>query len=102
MIVCLAADSVTVDDADDCGRLHVTSSLGAVCLEAALRRTGTGSLAEDGTALLDVGVLHARARVAAGAPDWDARWRAMLDYAARKGWLSADGTLLQAHVEAPR
>ncbi|GEL17264.1 hypothetical protein [Pseudonocardia asaccharolytica] len=54
---------------------------------------------EDALALLDVEVLHARARAAARASDWDAQWRAMIDYAGRKGWLSAGGRTVQAHIE---
>jgi hypothetical protein len=30
---------------------------------------------------------------------WDADFAGMLDYARAKGWLSEDGTLIQAHVE---
>ena len=34
------------------------------------------------------------------APDWAARWDAMVAKARSQGWLSADGAHLQVHVES--
>jgi hypothetical protein len=101
MIVVLRADGATVRDADDCGRLHLETGLDDEAVRAALTTTGTGRLADDGTAWLDLGVLRGRAEAAATAPDWTERWTAMVAYAERKGWLSADGRAVQVHLERP-
>jgi hypothetical protein len=43
-------------------------------------------------------------RMAAGrvGPDWEQKFDTMIDYAARKGWLSEDGTRVRAHLETER
>jgi len=98
VIVELGREAAIVRDADDCTRLSVATDLAGADLDAALATTGTGT--RDGSAvLLGVPVLHDRARAAASAPDWESRWSAMIDYAAGKGWLSADGSAVQAHLE---
>ncbi|GAA4658684.1 hypothetical protein [Amycolatopsis dongchuanensis] len=100
MIVRLTRTDALVAEADDCARLHVGTTLAPDEVDAALRATGTGRLAEDGNALLDLRTLHARARSAAASADWADRWEAMIAYARKKGWITADGTAVQAHVEA--
>jgi len=101
MIVEFTAGAAQVREADDCTRLDVATSLEAADLDTVLAATGTGT--RDGeNVLLDVGALRERARAAAAAPDWESRWAAMIDYAARKGWLSLDGTTVQAHIEQGR
>jgi hypothetical protein len=104
MIVQVTPAGVSVHDADDCTRLSVDTALAGAELEAALRAHGAGERAGGAHGggddlLLDVAALHERARAAASAPDWESRWTAMIDYATRKGWLSADGTAVRAHVE---
>jgi hypothetical protein len=101
VIVRLDTDGALVEDADDCGRLHLETALEGERLRAVLASTGTGRVGEDGAVWLDVGVLRSRAHMVATAPDWDARWAAMVDYAGRKGWLSPDGHAVQVHVERP-
>lgn len=100
MIVRVRAGAASVEDADDCARLHVESTLDREAVARALAETGTGTLTADGDVLLDLGALHDRARAAATAADWEDRWQAMVGYAARKGWLSADGHGVQAHLVA--
>lgn len=92
---------MTVEEADDCARLNVETLLEGAELDAALRAEGLGSLAADG-ADLEVDALHARAAAQAGAPDWESRWAAMLEYARGRGWVSADGRTVRAHVEPVR
>ena len=100
MIVELGADGAVVREPDDCISLSVATALTGTDLDAALHTSGTGTRSADGdSVLLDVSVLHDRARAGASAPDWESRWTAMIEYAARKGWLSADGSAVQAHVE---
>lgn len=99
MIVTLATDGLLVQDADDCRRLHLETALDDDALRVALRGTGTGELAPDGDAWLDLATLRARAQLAASAPDWAQRWSAMIDYATREGWVSPDGRAVQVHVQ---
>lgn len=102
MIVELTGGGIRVHEADDCTRLSVTTALAGPDVDTALRASGAG--ARDGSAdhlLLDVPTLHERAREAASAPDWESRWTTMIDYAARKGWLTPDGSAVRAHLENP-
>lgn len=99
MIVQLSAESARVAEADDCTRLHVTTSLPADAVDDALRGSGLGRLDTDDGVLLDREALRIRARAVADAPDWDERWTKMIDYARSKGWLTADGAAVRAHVE---
>lgn len=100
VIVQLTRTSAGVAEADDCTRLHVGTTLAPSEVDAALRATATGRLAEDGNALLDLRTLRVRAQSAASSAGWEERWEAMIAYARKKGWITADGTAVQAHVEA--
>jgi hypothetical protein len=99
MIVDIAADGALVHEADDCTRLSVRTGLGGRELDAALASAGFCTRAGDGDVLLDVETLHERARAAAVAPDWESKWSAMIGYAGSKGWLTPDGSAVQAHIE---
>lgn len=98
MIVDLGPESAVIVDADDCLHLKLRA-LPGVDIEAALHATGLGSCADQGRVLLDVEQLRARARAAATHSDWDTAWQAMISYAATKGWLTAGGRSLVAHIE---
>ncbi len=98
MIVKLSTRSVVVLDADDCLRLSVLAD-DELDVEAALRHTGLGTVDPAGQALLDVDRLHDLAAAEASADDWESSWQTMVAYAATKGWVSADGRSLTAHVE---
>ena len=83
-----------VVDVDDLGRLHL--ALGEVTDEEAaevLERSGLGRLH-------DAAALRAAAEPRATAPDWPARWDAMVAAARSKGWVTEDGASLQVHVES--
>jgi hypothetical protein len=66
---------------------------------AELRRAGLGELFDDGSVQLDVAALHDLAEAGATLADWEAGWRPMIAYATGKGWVSADGRSVRAHVE---
>jgi hypothetical protein len=97
MFVRITQEQVTLEEPDDCGRLHVEAS-GAddERVGQALQDDGLGALESD-HALLDPTALK---RLAAGrvGGDWDERFGRMIDYATSKGWVAADGRL-QAHLE---
>lgn len=101
MIVHLTAAGAEVLDADDCTRLHVSTDLPDTAIDAALRSTGAGRSADDGSALLTLEVLRTLARAAGTADDWTGRWDSMIGYATAKGWVTKDGTAVKAHIEAP-
>jgi hypothetical protein len=90
-----------VVDIDDLGRLHL--ALGEVTDEEAaevLERAGLGRFHDSETVYLDAAALRAAAEPRATAPDWAARWDAMVAKARSQGWLSEDGANLQVHVES--
>jgi hypothetical protein len=98
VIVQLTPTRAVVVEPDDCTRLHVSTELPSTEVAMALTVTGTGSLDEDGSALLILEVLRERARSWATAEDWDRRWEAMLGYARKKGWVDPDGLTVRAHI----
>jgi hypothetical protein len=99
MRVVVHAGGVRLEDPADCRRFHVVHD-GPVPLEAALRAAAAG-YAERTEAMIDVSWVRGQAHDRVGA-DWPANFAAMLEYAATKGWLSADRGHVRAHVEAAR
>jgi hypothetical protein len=99
MIVIVGRDRVEVEDPDDCSRLHVAAHAVQGEVSAQLTTHGLGTVEPTGGALLDVAALRALAGRTASAADWPDRWDRMVAYAHRKGWTSADGRFLRAHVE---
>jgi hypothetical protein len=100
MIVELTAAGFSVRDADDCTRLSVSTALPGEQVDAALARSGAGiGSPGESDVLLDVASLYRRAQASASVADWESRWTAMIGYAASRGWLSADGSAVRAHVE---
>jgi hypothetical protein len=69
-------------------------------VDACLRAADAGWVEGD-VAFVTVAALR-RLAVDAGvaSPEWDAGFAKMLAYAASKGWLSDDGTAVQAHIES--
>lgn len=98
MMVDLTSSPGRVREPDDLKRLHVLAPA-ALDVDRALRASGLGSQDTGGRVLLDVAALRAAAQALASAPDWAEGWDAMVAYAGTKGWLSADGAALFAHVE---
>ena len=75
------------------------ADLGAEELAVIVQREGLGEMLPSGDHLMVA--LDAVRRMAAGrvGPGWERDLDAMVAYAAGKGWLSADGTRVRAHVE---
>jgi hypothetical protein len=99
MFVRLSTHEATVGETENLTDLYVSTALPPSEIDHALRGTGTGRLTDGGAALLDVDVLRSRARNDVGGQAWGDEWEAMIAYARRKGWLSPDGKMVQAHVE---
>jgi hypothetical protein len=99
VIVVLSEAQAQVMEADDLGRLHVSTALQPGDVERALQESGIGTTVENGHAMLTVNVLHALAAQAATAPDWDEGWTAMLSFARSRGWITGDDRGVWAHVE---
>jgi hypothetical protein len=99
MIVRLDADGAVVADADDCAAVQVETTLDPAELRAALVGTGTGTLDDPDTVVLDVAVLRSRAALVATAPDWALCFADML---AGSGERLTDGGLgLRVPVRRP-
>ena len=97
MFIRITHDQVTLEEPDDCGRLHVEArGVDDERVVRALREQALGALEAD-DAVLDPMALKRLAADRVGA-DWDERFGAMVDYATGKGWVGPDGRL-QAHVE---
>jgi hypothetical protein len=97
MFVRVTGDEVTLEEPDDCGRLHVEArGVDDERVGQALRDDALGALEAD-HALLDPSGLRRLAGDRVGA-NWDDRFAAMVDYATSKGWVAPDGRL-QAHLE---
>jgi hypothetical protein len=63
-----------------------------------LRGAELGLWAGGPEAELDVAGLRAAAGATRVGADWPERWDSMIEYARSKGWLSADGSHLAAHL----
>jgi hypothetical protein len=88
-----------VGDPDNCQALDVrVAAADRSHLDAALRAAGLGRW--DGGAEADLDVTGLRAHACRGpiGADWAQRWDGMVRYADSKGWLSADGEYLRAHL----
>jgi hypothetical protein len=93
----LSAGGVTLRDPSDFTRFSVAPA-GEGDLDAAVRGTGLGHLADDGEhVVVDPAALRALAGPAADAA-WEEGFAGMCAYAAAKGWVDPGGGLL-AHIE---
>ncbi|EYT57181.1 hypothetical protein [Microbacterium sp. UCD-TDU] len=94
--------SVTESGADlldpaDFTRFHVESALPAAQIDAALQAAGAGRVDNDHAF---VSVAFLRSHAPAGDEQWGEGLQKMIAYAQSKGWVSADGEHLQAHIAA--
>jgi hypothetical protein len=87
--------AATVADAENLRQLHAEfRGIGDAEAAAALAAAGLGTV--DGEhAWLEASALRAAGD---GSPEWVAGFDGMLAYAATKGWASADGSRVQAHI----
>lgn len=97
MIVQLSPDAPPgVTDVGRLDRLHAECS-------GALAGAQLGELCSEGPdpdhVWLDVAGLRSAGLAAAGDPEFEPRFDAMIAYAGSKGWLDATGTRVRAHVE---
>jgi hypothetical protein len=91
--------AVSLLEPDDCTRFDVVvhgpgddDLLGRVLAGSAIGRV------EGGEALVSVVAIRRLASVSVS-EEWEADFRAMLDYARSRGWLADDGLDIRAHVE---
>jgi hypothetical protein len=99
MYVVLTAAGVSVGAAADCTSLDVRAAPDRrSSLDEALRHARLGHWDGGDEADLQVAELRRRALAEGVPPDWAKRWDDMIAYAARRGWLSPDGTTVRAHV----
>jgi hypothetical protein len=99
MYVEVRGTKVQVRDPDNCRALDVrVSAADRASLDTALRATSLGAWTGGPEADLNVAELRAAAARGPVGADWPQRWDAMLSYAAAKGWLTADGTHVRAHL----
>lgn len=97
----LERPNVTVEEGDDCTRLHVVvEELDEVLVGAVLTRAALGRQGKRGHVLLDIAALRSRAR--SGAPDWATRFDVMIEHANKHGWVNADEKLVVAHIADAR
>ncbi|MBD3915063.1 hypothetical protein [Nocardioides hwasunensis] len=92
-------DRVRLEKAADCGRLDVRVAPGLPAAEAGavLQAHGAGRSFDDEHVHLSVDWLRSAALAASPAAD-PADLDAMLEYAAKQGWCTADG-YVRAHLE---
>jgi hypothetical protein len=101
MYLQVTTDSLTVEEPDDCRSLAVRVRSGAIArLADALAADGLGRPSDDDHVELVLDRLRERAAAGPVGPGWAERWDAMIAYATTKGWVSADGTTVRAHIEA--
>ncbi|HEY3632647.1 MAG TPA: hypothetical protein VGL21_17210 [Jatrophihabitantaceae bacterium] len=99
MYVEVRGTKVQVRDPDNCRALDVrVSAADRASLDTALRASGLGAWTGGPEADLNVAELRAAAARGPVGADWPQRWDAMLDYAATKDWLTADGEHVRAHL----
>ena len=99
MYVEVRGDRADVLDADDCRALDVrVGRADRPHLDRALRAAGLGTWDGGAEAELTIAGLHAAASGGEVGNDWQQRWDDMVSYAAAKGWLTADGSGVRAHL----
>lgn len=99
MVIVVDGDSVRLDAPEDLKGFKVVVASGD---EASAGRAlaSVGRMIDRETAWVRAGAVRALAHGRVDG-DWDDGFDAMLGYAASKGWLSDDGSEIQAHVEWP-
>jgi len=99
MYVAVTAAGVSVGAADDCTSLDVRTAPNLrSSLDEALRHARLGQWDGGDEAGLQVAELRRRAVADGVSASWAQRWDGMISYAGRRGWLSADGATVRAHV----
>jgi hypothetical protein len=95
----VTAAGVCVGEPDDCTSLDVRAAPDQrSSLDEALRHAGLGRWDGGAEADLQLAELRRRAVAAGISAGWARRWDEMIGYARHRGWLSADGATVRAHV----
>ena len=104
MYIRINSESVELVEPDDLRSFHAVrpTELGQGELAEIVRQEDLGEVLPDGDHLMVP--LETVRRMAAGrvGPAWEQDFDSMIAYAARKGWLSDDGTRVRAHLETER
>ncbi len=95
MYLRVSAEGTSLEEPEDLKRFHVEVAPGVQ--DPAVALVGWARLDGD-HAWVDVEALRRAAAGRVGAR-WDADFAGMLEYAKAKGWLSEDGSAIQAHLE---
>lgn len=99
MYVVVRGERADVHDTDNCRALDVrVAAADRLHLDRALRSAGLGGWNGGAEAELTVAGVHAAASRGDVGADWQQRWDEMISYAAAKGWLTADGSGVRAHL----
>lgn len=102
MYIQVDADDISLREPDDFGSFKIVvraMAAGDPRLPEVL--APYGRLAADGDALLAIDGVKALAADRGRDADWLAQLDGMVAYARSRGWLSEDGTAIQAHCEYP-
>lgn len=99
MIVVVDEGTARLDDPEDLKGFKVVVPSGDEATAAQALKS-VGRLVDRETAWIRAGAVRALAHGRVD-DDWEEGFEAMLGYAASKGWLSDDGSEIQAHVEWP-
>lgn len=97
----ISSTSVELVDPDDVTAFHAVQPAGFDRDELieVVQENGLGEVLPDGSHLMvPLGTVRRMATGRVG-PSWERDFESMIAYAARKGWLSDDGTRVRAHVE---
>jgi len=100
----ITSTSVELVDPDDVTSFHAVHPAGLDRAELAeiVRKDDLGEVLPDGGHLMvPLGTVRRMATGRVG-PGWESDFDSMIAYAARKGWLSDDGTRVRAHLEPER
>ncbi len=98
MYVAVHRAGISVEEPDDCTSLEVRVDEGGD-LEVGLASAALGTPIDDGEHVaLRLTELRSLCERESVGTDWPQRWDAMIAYAESKGWVSADGATVRAHV----
>lgn len=92
-----ADDRITLEDPDTFTAFHVVAP-GRDAASVAATIGGDARADEQGHVWLPIAQLH-RLGEAHGGAEWRAGFDGMIAWAASKGWVEGDGTLVRAHLE---
>lgn len=88
-------------DASNCSRLHVAAADASTAdVHAALEAAGLGSMVagSDDDTCLTLSTLREMAFAQANDSSYPDQWEAMISYARRMDWVTADGAGILAHI----